>query len=65
MFICAIYLEIAAGTVKSFYFVGYLITWNAWARQSTKLSTNNINPVSWTFECSICSIYLLIMSTLV
>ena len=29
-------------TVKSFYFVGYLITWNSWARRSTNLSTLNI-----------------------
>jgi len=29
-------------TVKSFYFVGYLITWNSWARCSTNLSTNDI-----------------------
>ena len=27
-------------TVKSFYFVGYLITLNSWARRSTNLSTH-------------------------
>jgi len=29
-------------TVKSFYFVGYLIMWNSWARRSTNFSTHNI-----------------------
>jgi len=29
-------------TVKSFYFVGYLITLNSWARRSTNLSTHDI-----------------------
>ena len=37
-------------TVKSYYFVGYLITWNSWARGSTKLSTHDIKSPRLDFQ---------------